>query len=93
MKSKITIEYHDGSVAQHQLIPGDYARWEKETGKSMRSADQIGLWDFLFLAYQAHRRSKPNNVQPFEIWMDTVKDLDAEEPNPKATAPEASTDS
>ena len=89
MKSQITIKYNDGSVAQHQLIPGDYARWEKETGKSMRSADDIGLWDFLFLAYQAYKRSNPSNLIPFEIWMDKVADLDSDEPNPKAIRPEA----
>lgn len=89
MKTKIKIKYQDGNEESFQLAPADYARWEKETGRSTQSMTEPGLWDFLFLAYSAYRRIGQGNGKPFEIWMDTVADFDVDQADPKATVPVA----
>lgn len=90
MKSQITITYNSGDSATYTAQPPEYAKWEKETGKSIRSMSDPGIWDILFLAYHAMKREaggKP--VKSFEIWMDTVADLDVVGDSPKAMQTEA----
>ena len=73
MKSQITITNNSGDQATYQAQPPEYAKWEKATGKSISELN--GMWDILFLAYNAMKRElagKP--VKSFEIWMDTVAD-------------------
>lgn len=90
MKSQITITYNSGDSATYTAQPPEYAKWERETGKSIRSMTEPGVWDILFLAYHAMKREaggKP--VKSFEIWMDTVADLDVAGDSPKAIPTEA----
>lgn len=88
MKSQITITYNSGDQATYQAQPPEYAKWEKATGKSISELN--GMWDILFLAYNAMKRElagKP--VKSFEIWMDTVADVDVETQLPKVLDAEA----
>lgn len=88
MKSQITITYNSGEEATYVAQPPEYAKWEKATGKSI--GDLGGVWDILFLAYNAMKREgagKP--VKSFEVWMETVADIDVVNQDPKAIQPEA----
>jgi hypothetical protein len=87
MKLPITIEYNSGESATYIAQPPEWAKWEKATDKTIsNAAGGIGVWDLMFLAYNAHKRElagKP--IKSFEIWMETVADIEAGEADPKAT--------
>jgi hypothetical protein len=87
MKLPITIEYNSGERATYIAQPPEWAKWEKATDKTIsNAAGGIGVWDLMFLAYNAHKRElagKP--IKSFEIWMETVADIEAGEADPKAT--------
>ena len=88
MKSQINITFNSGDQASYIAQPPEYAKWEKATGKNI--SELSGVWDILFLAYNAMKReagSKP--VKTFEVWMDTVADINTEALDPKSTASEA----
>lgn len=88
MKSQITIKYNSGEEATYVAQPPEYAKWEKATGKSM--AELSGMWDILFLAYNAMKREAAGKpVKSFDVWMDTVADVDVENQNPKDLIAEA----
>ena len=91
MKLAITIEYNSGDSATYVAQPPEWAKWERTTSKTVASVvDGIGVWDLLFLAYNAMKREaggKP--VKAFEVWMETVADVSAGDSDPKATQPEA----
>ena len=91
MKLAITIEYNSGDSATYVAQPPEWAKWERTTSKTVASVvDGIGVWDLLFLAYNAMKREaggKP--VKAFDIWMETVADVSAGDSDPKATQPEA----
>jgi hypothetical protein len=85
MKSAITIKYNSGDQATYIAQPPEYAKWEKETGKSIRAMSEPGIWDILFLAYNAMKREAAGKpVKSFDIWMDTVADIEVEGDSPKA---------
>lgn len=88
MQKTITIEYISGDKAELTAYPADYARWERETGKS---SDQIsGLWDILFIAYSAFKRENSGKaVKPFDIWMDSIAEIKVGDDDPKAIQGEA----
>lgn len=88
MKSQITIKYNSGDSASYIAQPPEYAKWEKATGKSL--SELSGMWDILFLAYNAMKREAAGKpVKSFEVWMDTVEDVDLENLNPKDLKAEA----
>lgn len=88
MKSEITITYNSGDQAIYVAQPPEYAKWEKATGKSLN--DLGGVWDVLFLAYNAMKREAAGKpVKSFEVWMETVADIEVTNKDPKATASEA----
>lgn len=88
MKSQITIKYNSGEEATYVAQPPEYAKWEKATGKSI--SELSGMWDILFLAYNAMKREAAGKpVKSFDIWMDTVADVDVENQNPKDLTAEA----
>lgn len=95
MKLPITIEYNSGEQATYIAQPPEWAKWEKTTNKTVaQAATEIGIWDLLFLAYNAMKRASAGKpIKSFEIWMETVADVQAGESDPKATQPEASADS
>jgi hypothetical protein len=90
MKLPIKIEYNSGEEATYIAAPPEWAKWEKQTGKTISQASSsIGVWDLLFLAYNAHKRElagKP--IKAFDIWMDTVADVNAGDSDPKVTSAE-----
>ena len=88
MKSQITITYNSGEQATYVAQPPEYAKWEKATGKDL--SQLRGVWDIMFLAYNAMKREAAGKaVKPFEVWMETVADIQTEAIDPKATASEA----
>ena len=90
MKLPITIEYNSGETATYYAAPPEWAKWEKSTGKIVSNLEEgVGMYDLLFLAYHSMKRElagKP--VKAFEVWMDTVADVQAGENDPKATSAE-----
>ena len=95
MKLPITIEYNSGDSAVYIAQPPEWAKWERETGKTIGQASgSMGIWDLMFLAYHAHKREAAGKpVKPFQIWMETVADIKAGEDDPKSTNAEVSADS
>lgn len=91
MKLPITIEYNSGESATYVAQPPEFAKWEKTTGHTIAQASNaIGIWDLMFLAYNAHKRENAGKpIKSFEIWMETVADVKTELSDPKATAQEA----
>lgn len=88
MKSQITIKYNSGDEATYVAQPPEYAKWEKATGKSI--SELSGMWDILFLAYNAMKREAAGKpVKSFDIWMDTVADVDVDNQDPKDLTAEA----
>ena len=88
MKSEITITYNSGEQATFVAQPPEYAKWEKTTGKSLNELG--GVWDVLFLAYNAMKREAAGKpVKSFEVWMETVADLEVANKDPKALTSEA----
>lgn len=88
MKSEITITYNSGEQATYVAQPPEYAKWEKATGKSLNELG--GVWDVMFLAYNAMKREgagKP--VKSFEVWMETVSDIEVSNKDPKVSTSEA----
>lgn len=92
MKLQINIEYNSGEQATFVAAPPEWAKWEKATGNTVtNSQDKIGVWDLMFLAYNAHKREAAGKpVKPFEIWQETVADISVgDTDSPKATKAEA----
>ena len=91
MKLPITITYNSGDQATYTAQPPEWAKWEKTTSKTVIQAGEgIGVWDLMFLAYNAMKREAAGKpVKSFDIWMETVADVQAGDSDPKATTPEA----
>jgi hypothetical protein len=91
MKLAITITYNSGDQATYIAQPPEFAKWEKQTGHTVAKAnDVIGIWDLMFLAYNAHKRESAGKpIKSFDVWMETVADVSAEAADPKATSQEA----
>jgi hypothetical protein len=88
MKSEITITYNSGEQATYVAQPPEYAKWEKTTGKSLNELG--GVWDVMFLAYNAMKREAAGKtVKSFEIWMETVADIEVVNRDPKVSQSEA----
>ena len=91
MKLQINIEYNSGEQATYVAQPPEFAKWEKATSNIISQAsEKIGMWDLMFLAYNAYKREaggKP--VKPFEVWMETIADIQVGDANPKAIQSEA----
>jgi hypothetical protein len=90
MKTALTIEYSSGDVATYVAAPPEWMKWEIKTGKTIQQANEIGISDLLFLAYNAMKRESAGKaVKPFEVWCETVTDINmGETENPKATSRE-----
>jgi hypothetical protein len=91
MKLPITITYNSGEQATYIAQPPEWAKWEKTTGHTIAKAQEaIGIWDLMFLAYNAYKRESAGKpVKSFEIWMETVAEVETGVSDPKATSPEA----
>lgn len=88
MKTEIQITHNSGETATYVAQPPEYAKWEKATGKKID--DFGGMWDILFIAYNAMKRENPSKKAiDFDIWMDTVADVEVVRKDPKATKSEA----
>lgn len=91
MKLAITITYNSGDEATYVAQPPEWAKWEKATGHTITKAqDSIGIWDLMFLAYNAHKRESAGKpIKSFDVWMETVADIKTGEDDPKAISPTA----
>jgi hypothetical protein len=91
MKLPITIEYMSGESATYTAQPPEWAKWEQKTSLTISQAqEKIGISDLLFLAWHAMKREaggKP--VKGYEIWCETVADVQVGDNYPKAIEPEA----
>jgi hypothetical protein len=88
MKSQINITYNSGEQASYIAQPPEFAKWEKATGKNI--GELGGVWDIMFLAYNAMKREAAGKpVKTFEVWMETVADIETVAIDPKATESEA----
>ena len=92
MKLPITITYNNGEEATYIAQPPEWAKWEKETGKTVtQTQGQIGIYDLMILAYNAYKREAAGKpTKAFNVWMDTVADIKAGEDDPKSINAEAS---
>ena len=94
MKTEITIEYQSGDSVTYMAEAPEWMKWEMRTGKTIQQASDIGITDLLFLGYSAMKRSlagKP--VKPFEVWAETVANVNVGDASPKATESEVLADS
>lgn len=91
MKLEITIKYNAGDEATYVAQPPEWAKWEKATSKVISQASEnLGMWDLLFLAHSAMKREAAGKpVKPFDVWMETVADIEVGNSDPKAISPEA----
>ena len=91
MKSQINITYNSGDTGIYYAQPPEFAKWEKATGHTITKAQEnIGIWDLMFLAYNAHKRESAGKpVKSFEVWMETVADIKTGNDDPKAISPTA----
>jgi len=90
MKLSITIEYFSGESATYLAAPPEWAKWESKFGKTIQQADSMGVSDLLFLAYNAMKREAAGKaVKPYEIWIETVADVEAGSDSPKVIPSEA----
>ena len=91
MKLPITITYNSGDEATYTAQPPEWAKWEKATGNTISQAnDKIGIWDLMFLAYNAYKRENAGKpVKSYDIWSETVADVTVGDDTPKATNQEA----
>ena len=88
MQKEITITYASGDMAVYTAYPPDFAKWEKETKKSV--TEFSGIWDILFVAYSAMKREAAGKaVKPFDIWTESVRDIEIGADVPKASQEEA----
>ena len=91
MKLPITIEYMSGESATYTAQPPEWAKWEQKTSLTISQAqEKIGISDLLFLAWHAMKREaggKP--IKGYEVWCETVADVQVGDNDPKAIEPEA----
>ena len=94
MKTEITIEYQSGDSVTYVAEAPEWMKWEMRTSKTIQQASDIGITDLLFLGYSAMKRSMAGKpVKPFEVWVETVAQVNVGDANPKATNEEALADS
>lgn len=90
MKVPITIKFNNGEEATYVVNPADFRLWELKSGKTIRDIQQMGINDFLTLAYMSMvRTSGAKQHKTYETWCLTVDDVETGEADPKAIQPEA----
>ena len=88
MQKEITIKYASGDMATYVAYPPDFAKWERETKKSI--TEFAGIWDILFVAHSAMKREAAGKpVKAFDVWMETVADVEVGDSSPKAISPKS----
>jgi len=90
MKLGLTVTFNSGETVSTTVLPPEWVKWETKTGRritDIKGDDLLGMTDLAFLAYNAMKREAAGNpVKPFEIWIETVADIDANPLSPKVTA-------
>lgn len=92
MQKEITIKYSSGDTATYIAYPPDFVKWERESKKDI--VDFSGLTDILLVAYFAMKREAAGKaVKPFDIWTESIVDVDVAKSDPKVTQKEVLADS
>jgi hypothetical protein len=87
MKKEITISYQDGEQATYIAYPPDFTKWELHTKKSI--SDFTGMHDILWVAHSAMKREAAGKpVKPFDVWIESVVDIEVGTDSPKAMSEE-----
>lgn len=90
MKIEFNIEYTNNQSEKVVAQLADLAKWEKETNKTVRDLPSAGIWDTLFVAYQAlKRQNNPQATKPFDKWCESVETIDGKYDDPKVSKPVA----
>ena len=91
MKLTIEISYQSGESATYIAAPPDWQKWEQKTGFTIQQAsEKIGVSDLLFLAYSAMKRDAAGKpVKGYELWCESVADIEAGSAVPKVIPSEA----
>jgi hypothetical protein len=81
MKLPITIEFTSGDNAIYVALPPEWMKWEQKTGNTIQQVqEKLGIADLMFLAYHAMKRESAGKaVKPFEVWCETVTDINVGE--------------
>ena len=88
MKKSIKIKYQDGTESSHIAYPPDFTRWELHTKKSL--SDFAGMHDILWVAHSAMKREAAGKpVKPFDVWIESIIEIDVDNDTPKAMSEEA----
>jgi len=88
MKKEITISYQDGEQATYIAYPPDFTKWELHTKKSI--SEFTGMHDILWVAHSAMKREAAGKpVKPFDVWIESVVDIEVGTDSPKAMSEEA----
>lgn len=90
MRQGFRITTDDGVALELVAFPPDFVAWERHSKRRMSDlADGMGMEDMLYLAWSALRRN-PGSRPPFDVWINTVADVDLLDDEPTPTSPGAS---
>lgn len=96
MKVRLTISYSSGEQDSATVLPPEWVKWEKQSGRKVTDINEgnfLGMSDLTFLAYHAIKRENaPSPMKPYDVWIETIHDVDVERLDPKATRSEVSED-
>lgn len=88
MRLQINVTYHSGESELATVLPPEWIKWETNTKRKITNVndDHLGISDLAFLAYSAIKRQKAGQpVKPFDVWCETIADLDVlDTQSPKA---------
>lgn len=88
MKLGITVTYHSGEQESATVLPPEWIKWEGKFNRRITDVanDHLGITDLAFLAYNALKRERAGSpIKPYEVWIETIADLDiVSTPSPKA---------
>lgn len=89
MKLGLTVTYNSGESVTATVLPPEWVKWETKTGRKItdiKGDNLLGMSDLAFLAYAALKREAAGNpFKPFDVWLETVAEIDPNESSPKAT--------
>lgn len=87
MKLGLTVTFNSGETVSATVLPPEWVKWESKTGRKItdiKGDNLLGMTDLAFLAYNALKREAAGSpVKPFEIWIETVAEIDPNELSPK----------
>jgi len=91
MKTELEVTYISGEVAAYVAANPEWVKWERKFQTTVNEVDsKLGLEGLNFLAYHAMKREAAGKpVKTFDIWTETVSNVEVGDASPKATQSEA----